>query len=1242
MNSLYPLFLRSRWSAGWIVALVLALGGLSLQAGAQSAGRGSISGTVRDSAAAVIPNASVKVTNTETNVAVSTVSKETGHYEVVEIIPGTYQVKVEVPGFAPYVRKGITVTAGAHVVADIELKIGSSETVVVTADAALLNTESGSAGETLTAKSLGTLPVSGANATYLMKIAEGVQSQEPQNQYMAGNLHANASISGFGTAGHLYANEFSLDGAPNMGNTRNIAYGPSTDEIDQLKADVAGYDPQVGHTLGVYVTATSKAGTNLLHGTVRDEYNNRRWQAMTHFQRMTYLSKTATACAAGSTQAACDAAKRQYGQPGIHENNGGFSIGGPVFLPKLFDGRNKLFFFVAYTDDVFTDSASITASVPTAQQRNGDFSDLPTSTGTGACGAGYANYGAYQIYDPLTVKADAANPGHYVRTPFCGNVIPANRQKSNPAASFMNAQMPTPTSSNIVNNYVYNRLNPQTYNALTERVDFDPSDRNRYFFRATRGHYLAHQHGVLVDNYDETDNERKVFEGTFGYIHTFSSSTLLDVSVGGTNYWNQTLYPNQHKVKPSSLGLPAYLDQNAGAYAEMPIFQWGSSSYSTIGYADTGQTHYRTLAARANLTRILARHTLHGGVEYRVQNNAGGGPGNRSGTFTFDNTYVQATENGRIAANQAGLSYASFLLGIPTSASAQTLPTRSRTNPYFAAYIGDTWRITPRLTLLPGIRFEFEGGASEKSNQQMVGFDPAAASPIASLAQTAYAANPAPQVAASSFQVIGAPLYAGVNGAPTKAWKDNYRFLPRMGFAYQLNNKTVIRGGYGLFFDTLNALNEYTEQNGYAQTTTTTFSTDYGQTWVSGNPASGVSPMTDPFPTLAGGGHFLSPVGNALGALSFAGAGYSYYPNDRVPARMHRASISMQRQLTPSMMVEVGYTGSLVTNITIDANSNSTQSQTGTAQRLSYVPAAYYGTGQTRATAQNTLLTTTYSNPFYIGNLSSLASTNAAQYNYIASQGFYKSKTITLANLLMQYPQMNGVTVYASRGETKYHALTASLTRRSASGLTMNAAFQMNNHWDRDYYANPYDQNPSWEQSNLSRPFRFTASGAYELPFGKHKPWATTGWQSKALGGFQIDASYEIQPGALVNFPNAFYSGNLDSIKMDHPSYTQWFNKSGFTTDSTLAPNSYNTRVFPTRVQGVRQQGPNTAYGNIQRTIPLYDRVKFEARFECFNIFNRNIVNAPDATPTSATFGQSTSDYAAFARFIQIQGRITF
>ena len=247
---------------GVALAVVLGISCFSTVVRAQGAGRGSISGTVRDSAAAVIPNATVTVRNIDTNLAVSTATKETGYFEVDEIIPGNYQVTTDAPGFVSLVRKGITVTAGAHIVADVELKVGTSETVVVTADAALLNTESGSAGETLTVQSLSTLPVSGANASYLMKIAEGVQAQEPQNYYMAGNLHAVSSISGFGTSGHLYANEFNLDGAPNMGYTRNIAYGPSTDEIDQLKADIAGFDPQVGHTLGAYVTATSKAGTN--------------------------------------------------------------------------------------------------------------------------------------------------------------------------------------------------------------------------------------------------------------------------------------------------------------------------------------------------------------------------------------------------------------------------------------------------------------------------------------------------------------------------------------------------------------------------------------------------------------------------------------------------------------------------------------------------------------------------------------------------------------------------------------------------------------------------------------------------------------------------------------------------------------------------------------------------------------------------------------------------------------------
>jgi hypothetical protein len=533
------------------------------------------------------------------------------------------------------------------------------------------------------------------------------------------------------------------------------------------------------------------------------------------------------------------------------------------------------------------------------------------------------------------------------------------------------------------------------------------------------------------------------------------------------------------------------------------------------------------------------------------------------------------------------------------------------------------------LTLNLGVRFEEEFGPTVRHNQMLTYFDPTVSLPIASAAQAAYAAAPISQLSASAFSVLGGSVYAGANGVSNKQWANSRRVLPRIGAAYQLTRNTALRAGYGLFLDTLNVLNESIDQNGYSQTTTSTFSTDFGQHWISGNPAGGVSPLTDPFPVLSNGSRFLAPYGTSLGNMTQAGAGWTYSPYDRKPAREQRWMAAVQRQFGQSMVFEASYMGAWV-------------DQTTVGQSISYLPSQYWITGNTRDNTQYNLLTSNVTSPFYIGNFASLQSSNANIYTVLASRSFFTSKTISLANLLRAYPHMNGLTVNGYQGQSKFHAANLTLTRRFAKGLNLNLAFQKNYQYDRDYYANPFDSAPSWEASNNSRPWRLTANTVYELPLGKGRAHLRTGPLAAIFGGLQLGISYEAQPGPLLIFGNSFYNGDLNAIPKSDPTYSSWFNTSGFVTNSSLTPTSYNVRVFPRSVDGVRQQGINTWYGNLAKFIPIHERMKLELRFECMNIFNRNIVGGANTSPTSTQFGQVTSDQGAYARWIQIQGRLTF
>jgi hypothetical protein len=991
-----------------------------------------------------------------------------------------------------------------------------------------------------------------------------------------------------------------------MGQSRANIFNSTPDDVSEMKTDVSAYDAGVGKTMGAYVSVTSKSGTNALHGALREMYYNRRWEAMTFFQKQLYYTNIAAGkMAPGSS-----------GQPGLHENNFGGSIGGPVYIPKLIDTRNKLFFFFSYAGDYFSDTSTQAVTVPTAAERTGDFSDVLK----------LPNGSNYQIYDPLNYTMAG---GHVTRTPFPGNIIPGSRL-INPMASSINTIEPLPNNATptvpATANFSYQRITPQSYNAFTNRYDYNLNDSNRLFFRWIWNHYVQDQLGFLNDNVDGRRLQRWTRIATADWVKSIGSATAIDTAASVTEYKTSTLYPNQGVYSPSKLGLPNYVDVYAGAADIMPVVSF--SGYDALGGTNTYPQAFRTFTLRSTLSRVTSGHFLRAGFEVRQQQNSGGGAGNASGSFTFDNTYVQAADN-TSGAPTLGLSFASFLLGLPHNSSIQNVATYYRTNPYLGVYLQDDWHVTPHLTVNLGVRLEDEFGPTVRHDQMMTYFDPTISLPISAAAQTAYAAAPVSQLTPSAFSAIGGSVYAGASGISNRQWENSMRVLPRVGASYQLTPKTVLRAGYGLFYDTLNVLNESIDQTGFTSTTGVTYSSDFGQTWASGNPGKGVSPLTDPFPVLANGSHFLSAYGAALGNMAQTGAGWSYYPYNRKPAREQRWSAAVQRQIGSSMMFEAAYAGAWVDQLQV-------------TQSLSYLPSQYWLTGNTRDNNAYNALTANVTNPFYIGNFASLQSSSPAIYTTIASRSFFTSKTISLANLLRAYPQMNGLNVYGYAGQSKFHAANLTLVRRFARGWNLNAAFQKNYQYDRDYYANPFDANPSWEASNNSRPWRFTANSVYELPFGKGKRYLQQGPLAAILGGFQIDISYEAQPGPMLGFGNAFFTGDLNSIAKSDPIPSAWFNTAGFVTNSSLTPTSYNVRVFPTRLTGVRQQGINTGYGNVVKNLAIRERMKMELRFECMNIFNRNIIGAANTSPTSTQFGQVTSDQGAFARWIQIQGRLTF
>jgi hypothetical protein len=1268
---------------GWVIALavigvfLIATGSMKAQ---EATGQGRIDGRVTDKTNAVVTGAKVTITNTSTNVALSVVTNNVGDYQLINLNPGPYSVTVAAPGFNEYLQEGIILEADAHVTIDVSLTVGrANQVTVVTADVSLLNTESGpSAGQVFNTRELESLPAQ--NETYLAQLAPGVISNLPQNQAMVGNTNGQAGASQFGAYGRIYANDFLFDGMPNQA-TRNIAYTPDTDELGHIVTVVGGFDGTVGHTYGVQLLETTKAGTNQFHGSLTAEYWDYRWQAMFHFQRLNdKYQQSLNNCAGKPYQGNCLAIENKFGWPGLHENRDSFGIGGPVIIPKLFNGRNKLFFFVSGLDDNYAGDTSSTISIPTQQELAGNFSDMPVansaSTPTPAAYAsacpGSAYYGQYQIYNPFSVNVTSGTPS---RAPFCGNIIPSNLLLQSPLVKVANASWPTPTNGSTTgDNYVYGQLTTNYNHRVTGRIDYTPSQQDRIFARYTWMHQQS-----TSDEYTSLNNEviGYFFQGAaVGWTHVLGANTVLDVTLGAETYGQKYNFPVAETYNPTQLGLPSYVGNYAGQLAMFPIITFGSA-YNQISNADINRGYQRSGALRVNVTHVQGSHSSVFGGEVRLQGDKNGGPGNPSGTYAFDDTFTQGNNNTNTTTSSSplnnGLSYAAFLLGVDSSATATLVPAFSRSTPYFAAFANDTWRATPKLTIVAGLRYEFEYGPTDKQNQQIVGWDPTASLPIAAPANAAYQAALATATAAEravlpqNLTIQGGPIYAGVNGASTRAWVNDYRIMPRFSMAYRIKQNTVVRAGYGLFFDTLNALGEQSaiDQDGFTASTSVSNSNgaNFGTTFTPAAP-----PITNPFPS-ENGTNFNTDIGSSAGAMYYVGSAPSpgIYDHSRVPAREQRGQVSVQHQFGQATVVELAWAGSLTADITLDADN----AQTGSvgAQKFANVPASFYAGGTQPNHAGITLLSDTLTNPFAIGNFGALSGANPVQYNLLTHSTYFTTPTISIANLVKSYPQMSGLTIFRSTGESKFQSFQLTVTRRLAKGLSFVGALQINDQHDRDYFANPFDTSPSWESTNLSRPYRGTALGVYDLPFGRNHRWANTGWKSAVFGGFRMSGTYEIQPGALLTFPNSFYIGNTSAIQLKHSvefnnlasggsAYIQAFNTgnvissstnnvctntgTGFVTNDNCTPNIYNLRVFPTHIEGIRQEGPDTFYAALIRQVHVTETTNLELRFDCFNVFNRLIVGAADTNPSDTQFGQVTSDGTGYPRWMQVQARYTF
>jgi hypothetical protein len=1157
--------------------------------------RAAIVGRVTDSTGAAVSGAIITATNLSTNVPVSAQANDQGDYQILFLIPGLYRVSSTAAGFKGFERGNLELRVSDRLNLDIALAVGDvKETLIVSAQTPVLETASTDVGQVADNQRIDELPLAHGDSRSLFLLMPGVSTAFGQT-LMYADPSRPATISLFQFNGSpVGTTEFTMDGVPNM-QTVNCNVGscinnqPPADSIQELKM-VTAYDASVGHTSGATVDYVLKSGTNALHGTGYYFYRNPALNANDFF-----------ANAAGQPLGGFD-----YKRPG-------FSLNGPVWIPHLYNGKNKTFF--AYTYERMIQNTTVgsqISTVPTMAERSGDFSSL-LSLGP-----------SYQIYDPATTTP-AAN-GLYSRLPFPGNIIPQSR--FNPVAVNMLKYWPDPnapgTPEGLNNFQLLNLPSPNNYQDHVFRLDHYINDKQRFFGRVTRYYSLAGPFYNFLNNEVSGGLFRtQPFNVVLDYVYTPSPKMVIDFRYGLNRDPAVFNLPSQG-FNLASLGFsPNLISELAFRPPVAQVFPGVNissiQSIPTFGLVEPDADNVHSFHVDVN--RPVRSHSLKFGTDVRIYQHNEWVYGNATPLFNFGTTWTNGPLSDSAAAPSGiGQSMAAFLLGLPSTGQVDHNASYASQSSYYAGYVQDDWRASAKLTLTLGVRYEYQGPVTERYNRAVGGVDPTGTLPISQQVEANYAANPIPELPASQFLVQGGLLFAGAGGQPRGLWQpDRDNFAPRVGFAYNPLKNTVVRGGYGIYFVPTGAFaQDVPIQTGFSQSTFMTPSVNGGQTFVAN--------LTNPFPNsiLAVPGNsqgLMTDVGNSIISCVAAPSGQCasfYNPKMRTPYSQ-RWDFHVQQLLPGQFLLDVGYAGSRATKLWIP-------------QALSGIPSADLSHLPYRDQTVINNLSALVPNPFY----PLLPGTSLAP------------SVVSAGSLLCPYPQFAcGVSMMTDTGFSWYHSLTARVERRLFSGFTYYFAYTWSKLMQAMTYLNWDDPQPDHTIAPFDRPQHFSLSAIYELPFGKGRTLPLESWPGplRALAsGWQAAAIWQLWSGQPLGFGNAIFSGNIHNISLpaSQRSVYEWFNiNAGFNTN-TADQLLYNYQTEPMYYAGVRSDIMNTWDMSLVKYTNLFsEKVRFQFRVEALNALNHPSFDVPNTTVTSPLFGQVT-DEINLPRIIQFGFKAVF
>ncbi|MGD9904306.1 MAG: carboxypeptidase regulatory-like domain-containing protein [Vicinamibacterales bacterium] len=1122
------------------VAVAAVLTGAPPGAAAQTAAA-VVEGVSTDPQGLPVPDVDIAVTRLDTNERRLVRTGPAGQYRVGGLAPGRYRLEAVRAGFRRFVREPIELEIGQHARVDAPLAVGTvTDAVAVSTPLSRLN-QTSSLGRVVDNQRLAALPLDTRNTYALVTLTPGVVGE-------IGQAHNRVNYSVNGARAGLM--DTLIDGAPASFPTVNgfhgVAIFPSVDAVQEFRLEAGNYGAEFGRSLGSVLNLAYKSGSNAFHGVAHERYRNARFDRRTYFNR-----------------------REGGGRPAFSRHQFGGVAGGPVvrdrvFVMAVFEGLRERSFSERLT------------TVPTALERVGDFSRTRAVNGQPVV-----------VYDPDTTRPNPSGSG-YVRSPFPGNRVPVARL--DPVALNVMQFWPQPNRDGDPvsgrNNFYASGFGRVSTSNVDVRADGRLGAGRHGFLRYSQRRWLdapaslfPGATAVAEGRIHQRDRGHQVVAEV---ADASRAGTAVDVRVGFAR--THFLFENQSLgFAPSSLGLPASIDAEVDRLL-FPAF--AVTDVSPLGGSDHRDSNFNTASLAASVAHDVGRHALKGGYEGRLFR-VNVWEARAAGSFSFSRLFTQGP-NPLASTAVGGHGFASFLLGAGSNGSVirnwKDVATQSV---YHAWYLQDDWRVTDRLTLNLGLRYDLDTPRTE-AEDRLSWFDPEAPSPLAGLVP-------------GYPDLRGGLRFVGVDGNSRTQYRGDWNNLaPRLGGAFRLSARTVVSAALGRFFGP----GPFAAQGtvgpaGWRVETPWVYTLD------------GLTPfhrLRDPYPD-----GFPPVPGSSEGLLTGLGA--------RVEAPLRGARtpnawqwhVTLQRELPWNLILEAGYVGTRGRDLSLGGESGYT---------LNQLDPAYQALGP----ALNELVP----NPFS---------------GYVTT-GALAEPTVRRGQLLRPFPQFGDViALFASGARSRYDALQVSASRRLAGGLSFDASvvWSKSTDWGQSYQ-NAYDLAAADGLSSVHVPYRVVASAVYQVPGPGGAATGGAGRMARALvAGWQLGAIWTLQAGPTlaVTGPNA--SGTFGQVTRanwtgvdvslggdDESRLTRWFDTAQFSPAATFTFGN-----APERIPGLRADRLHNLDVALSKDLPAVSGVRPQLRLEVFNLFDDVQFGPPDTRVNSGTFGQVTSQ-ANLPRRIQL------